>query len=417
MKSIKLNFYHISFIIFLSLALLPRTGVIDNSSFQWLFLSIFNIVLLLYSFTSLGLKDFIKIFKINSLSLKSYLIFLLIAFISIFYAFNIPEALITFSTLLNGFILFFILRLIINNTSKNFVLIGSSVLLFLHLFFIFIAYFNISNQISFNFNFSNLLPGLTGNKNIAAAIIVFHLPLAVYLFYHFKNFILKLSFFVLSTISFYVLLLLSSRAAFVSLFAILLIYIIDAFYKKRKSQLFVFIFSFLISFFFLKFSNLNGASLSPISRLNTISTQDKSTSQRLDYYADAFYYMIDNPLYGVGLGNWKIKSIDLQSSNIINYKIPYHVHNDFLQFGAELGFVGFLSYLLFFVIILYQLIRSYIKSNDSSLPLFLLLSFIAFFIDSNLNFPHARPLQVASFALFYALFLTLRINKSHEEDF
>ena len=171
------------------------------------------------------------------------------------------------------------------------------------------------------------------------------------------------------------------------------------------------------SIFFLKFSNLNGASLSPISRLNTISTQDKSTSQRLDYYADAFYYMIDNPLYGVGLGNWKIKSIDLQSSNIINFKIPYHVHNDFLQFGAELGVIGFLSYLLFFVIILFQLIRSYIKSNDSSLSLFLLLSFIAFFIDSNLNFPHARPLQVASFALFYALFLTLRINKSHEEDF
>ena len=59
--------------------------------------------------------------------------------------------------------------------------------------------------------------------------------------------------------------------------------------------------------------------------------------------------MISNPIFGVGLGNWKLKSIDYDSRDIVGYVVPYHAHSDFIQLGAELGIIGFLLYLGIFL--------------------------------------------------------------------
>ena len=53
--------------------------------------------------------------------------------------------------------------------------------------------------------------------------------------------------------------------------------------------------------------------------------------------------MTSNPILGVGLGNWKIKSIDYDSKDIKGYVVPYHAHSDFIQLGAELGIFWFYS--------------------------------------------------------------------------
>ena len=41
----------------------------------------------------------------------------------------------------------------------------------------------------------------------------------------------------------------------------------------------------------------------------SISTNDGSVNQRLRYYEDVLTHMASNPIFGVGLGNWKLKSI------------------------------------------------------------------------------------------------------------
>ena len=48
-------------------------------------------------------------------------------------------------------------------------------------------------------------------------------------------------------------------------------------------------------------------------------------------------HMTSNPIFGVGLGNWKLKSIDYDLKDIEGYVVPYHAHSDFIQIGAELG--------------------------------------------------------------------------------
>ena len=39
--------------------------------------------------------------------------------------------------------------------------------------------------------------------------------------------------------------------------------------------------------------------------------------------------MSSNPIFGAGLGNWKLKSIDYDAKDIVGYIVPYHAHSDF----------------------------------------------------------------------------------------
>ena len=89
-----------------------------------------------------------------------------------------------------------------------------------------------------------------------------------------------------------------------------------------------------------------------ISRAATISfsTNDGSVNQRLRYYEDVLTHMKSNPFFGVGLGNWKLKSIEYDAKDILGYVVPYHAHSDFIQLGAELGIIGFfIVFISFFV--------------------------------------------------------------------
>ena len=61
--------------------------------------------------------------------------------------------------------------------------------------------------------------------------------------------------------------------------------------------------------------------------------------------ADVAAHIASNPILGVGLGNWKLVSIDYDKKDIVGYVVPYHAHSDFIQLGAELGVIGFLLYL------------------------------------------------------------------------
>ena len=88
-----------------------------------------------------------------------------------------------------------------------------------------------------------------------------------------------------------------------------------------------------------------------LSRAATISfsTQDGSVNQRLRYYEDVLTHIMNNPILGVGIGNWKLTSIDYDKKDISGYIVPYHAHSDFIQLGAELVFIGFFLYLFVFI--------------------------------------------------------------------
>ena len=151
--------------------------------------------------------------------------------------------------------------------------------------------------------------------------------------------------------------------------------------QPKKKHLFQFGYLFLP---FLLALGLNQVLLSDkgadaLARASTISagTNDGSVNQRLRYYGDVLTHLSSHPILGVGLGNWKLKSIDYDSRDIKGYVVPYHAHSDFIQLGAELGIIGFLLYLGVFVwavFFVYRLIRYSMLSVEEKVFLFLLLT-------------------------------------------
>ena len=84
-----------------------------------------------------------------------------------------------------------------------------------------------------------------------------------------------------------------------------------------------------------------------------LTNSDKSISARLRYYSHVIEQIKETPFLGVGLGNWKFKSIMFDANDIEGYIVPYHAHSDFIQLGAELGIIGFILYLGIFLWAIY----------------------------------------------------------------
>ena len=67
-------------------------------------------------------------------------------------------------------------------------------------------------------------------------------------------------------------------------------------------------------------------------------------------------HILNNPIVGSGLGNWKLVSILYDKEFINGYVVPYHMHNDFIQIGTELGIPGFFMYLGLFGVLLFYIV-------------------------------------------------------------
>ena len=152
------------------------------------------------------------------------------------------------------------------------------------------------------------------------------------------------------------------------------------------------------------------------SQLGDIEFTEKSSNGRFQYWSDAYDHIIDHPIIGAGLGNWKIASISYGKEHVKGYTVPYHAHNDFIHVFAEVGILGGVTYLSLFGLLTFFLFRLlYVQRKEdgnTDFSLFLLvLPFIIYGIDAGLNFPVARPLMQSSLALYMGLLLSIYLNR------
>ena len=164
------------------------------------------------------------------------------------------------------------------------------------------------------------------------------------------------------------------------------------------------------------FYDLNIFSINPdeiSSRISSIAltTEDDSINERLGYYSDAVKSIMEFPVFGIGIGNWKIKSIEYAGVDVNGYTVPYHTHNDFLQISAEIGVIGGIIYLMIYLIPIYQLLIKLKNKVLDNLNLVYLLVISAIFIDSMLNFPLARPVNH-----IYLLFTLVAMNQTSKAN-
>lgn len=377
-------------------------SVIDGIAYQWLYLSFFNFFTFLF-IVFISKKGVIDIIKsvIKNLYFYFYLIFLFLGSISIYYTENVSLGIvdisrfyIIFSTIISIYVLLKLLKdknLFFNYLSYIFLIFSSyEVLLVISPIFTKIITLTEIGR-------STTLKGIAYNINVTAFSLVIKLPF-LFLLASSKSKVkiiwslILIFFFLISIFQ------IQSRASFIALLVVVIILSIIKSFRKNFRLLIPIAGSIV---FFVVSGLLDNFNQKRIVDTNFILNQDQSTSSRLRYWSDATQTMLENPFSGIGMGSWKTYSIMLDKTKIQAYVIPYHVHNDFLQFGAELGVLGLLIYLGLFTLPLIYLIKIY-GIQKKTIPIILIACFFVIIIDSTFNFPRERALIMSYYAMLVA---------------
>jgi len=400
---------------FLLVGFIPNLDAVDKIAPQWLYLSLLN--LLCGVFLLIKRKVFKERFLavLTSYMSISYIGFVAWAALSYLYALNPTEVLVNIVRHFNTLFMFLHLGILLFNIKDKNRLLSLAIMAILSIE----VYAVLEQALEFYKNDIPLkggnLKGVTANRNITAFSIAIKIPYVLFLIVRNSKIWVKIVYAFLILLSLFSLSMIQSRASFVAaaLIGVLLLFWTGfRYYQSRSIKEFSPNLFYLLPMILALVLNqvlVSDRGVDAISRAASISinTQDGSVNQRLRYYEDVLTHITKNPIIGVGIGNWKLKSIDYDKEDITGYVVPYHAHSDFIQLGAELGFVGFLLYLGVFLFAAYFAFVILFKSDlDQSNKWFVFLLIMAlgvYFIDANLNFPIARPQVLAPWALTMAL--------------
>ena len=417
---------YILLILYVCTGLITALGAIDILGPQWVYFGSINIVTCTYFLFE---KDSISLAVKNLLSTSyfwAYSLLMIWALGSYFYAINSVETLINFPRYFNVYIATIFSFMLISRIKNPLVFV--SYLLSGFLFIELISYYN--DYVQFFANNEVFEPtkvkGVSGNKNITAASIAIKIPFVLYIMNISRSKLITFLGYTILIACYYAFSVIVARAAILSSLICVSIYLLfisysfiirernyTSFLKKSSYVIVPYLIAICLNLFI---TNTTQKTYLLADTVAQIEFTEESSNGRFLYWRDALNQISENPLLGCGLGNWKIASIKYGKRHINGYTVPYHAHNDFIQFFAELGILGGILYSGLFVFLFVKLIHFFFRSKsheDKLLSCMLFLALVAYSIDAGLNFPIARPLMQSSFSIIVGLivYFTLHENK------
>ena len=400
------------FFIFITPAYINGIFLAYDKVFPQMFIvSLLNIFSFIYIYKNFNLKEFILSFDYKNHYL-AYFSVIVISIISLLVAENVIEGVVSLLKILNFFIAFsfiVILSSFKNLKFFNYFIIATLISLFIESVLINLRIFD---SVIINGNLlvrSNVFAGFGANVNISSFSILIKTVVPIFLIFNYKNYFIRaLSVFFIYS-SFLSIFLLMSRAAVLALILVFTSILILVIISKRKVYYLKYgliMITLIMSLFSYNIINEKNAYNTLTERFSNVTNPiaDESVNERLNFYTTAIQSIGDNPLLGIGIGNWKIKSIDLSKDIIVSYRVPFFAHNDFLQFLAEIGIIGGLCFMFYiFYPIFISLLRS-LKSRSFNIDFLIFLIFIIYVVDSMLNFPIERPINYIYLCFTIALF-------------
>ena len=403
-------------ILYLCIGFVPNWQAVDKIAPQWLIMSGLNLLSLLYFITNRKTLNTTLTLSLKATLTLTYIGFILWAMGSILYAINPTEVFVNISRQLNVFIMYLSMGILLFSMKNKaqFLSLLITAILGIEIYAVFndaLEMINTTGSIQ-----SGTLKGVTANRNITAFSLAIKIPFVLFLIHLIKRVWIKITLTVIVAMTLIGLSMIQSRASFIAVgFTVVAYVAMHVFLYLRENKKITQLLQIgyvvvpLILAILINQMVLSDKGADAISRAATISvsTNDGSVNQRLRYYEDVLTHLSSNPIFGVGLGNWKLKSIDYDSKDISGYVVPYHAHSDFIQLGAELGIVGFVLYLgifLWAIYYVYILLRYSDLGLNDKVFLFLLLTALGVYsVDANLNFPIARPQVLVVWTVIMAL--------------
>ena len=307
---------------------------------------------------------------------------------------------------------------------------------FIHLFFIIsslVSIYTIIQYYGFDPYLSDLhsLTSTIGQKNWISNYLAMIFPAMFSYFLLEKSIKNKILYFILLSILYATLMICQSRGIWISITitAILAVYIIFKLkfyeiFKINKKWLVLLLITFLVITTIYSTDNpLNKSAITvPQRAISTFDEQDPSINTRLLFWKTTLEIIKDRPIFGSGIGTFKINYLNYQAEYLKNnpYYIQYsgktrEAHNEYLQMWAELGIIG-LGIFIGIILMFYSLIVDYLNKNDSDkdkiIVFSLVLGITCFLIHCLFTFPlHVPALGVTFFTLLgLTVIYTRKIN-------
>ena len=261
--------------------------------------------------------------------------------------------------------------------------------------------------------------GFTGNINISSFSILIKLPVLIYLIYNEKKHLYLFLLNLLLISSLVSILVLFSRGAIMGLILLIIISLLYYLVKeKRKVVIQTILVSLSVCLSYLTYNFLNEKNTFDLieERFSTVTqpSSDESVSQRVTFFRIALEDIKNYPLTGVGIGNWKLSSIQRANEALGDYRVPYVVHNDFLEIGAESGVLSLMSYLFFIFFPFLILLKRSINFKNNNLYFLILTCLLIYIFDSLINFPMNRVVSSINLYFILALFYYITNKNNHE---
>ena len=413
-------------IAFFGVNLVTLNGAIDEMGPQWYYLSMVNIAVAVFLFfRNKVYQDAIKTVLQSSFALL-FIAFIVYIGASYFYAINKTEMLVCFARFMTMAMMFINIAILLQKESSfiRVIAILLSLALLADSYYTINTFLNNPNEIKNYDAFILSIKGNASNKNIWAASIAIKIPFCMYFVYELNS---KWKYFFMAILIMAVMsiIIMSTRSTYVSLAIYTLFFIVICIIESIRKQIhFLKVFKLLIpilvafvfAFFATKtvnteFDNTNKGKFAGLE--DSVSSITLEGSGRKDYWLASIDYLKKHKLIGAGFGNWKIAVIPYEREILNDNILSYHVHNDFLEVGAETGVLGILLYLSLFVLTFILFIKNYFGKDlhqNRFLHFFALLALVGYGIDASLNFPMERPIIQILFALVCSINLTVYLQ-------
>jgi O-antigen ligase/tetratricopeptide (TPR) repeat protein len=396
--------------------IVPNLKTMDANATKFLFLSLLNILVFIFLFLRKNQQyarwAFGYFFK-NPIAI-AYSVLLVISLFSFSVATNLNESILTFAKLFAVFSATWMVAMIIYHDKDSFryLAIAMSALLL----FDSITVFNeIYKYINGDIASIALIKSVYSNKNMLASSIFVKIPFALWLLFYEPKWI-RITGWIIIMFSVLATLFLSTRAFYLGTIAIFIVIILFLVVRYKHTHIIknLTMVWFTITAFalgFVIFSTVQrtaypnpgiGLEQGVISRMQTIKGSDGGGG-RLEAWKRSFNLIKENPVLGVGLGNWKVDILKQENLTSRNFYTFYKNHNDFIEIAAETGIFGGLSFLTIFVLTLVNFIRAIRKKVAYDQMKFIFIPAMGLFcysVDAFFNFPHDRPEIQALFALY-----------------